>query len=77
MKDYPNLVELWSTNDAVAERCTKCRARWFTSYAAGAGEFCGVRTRLMTTEDGMLFWPGKLCDDCAEINETLDILKEE
>ena len=77
MKDYPNLVELWSTIDAVAERCTKCRARWLTIFSAEAGEFGGVRRRLKTTEDGILFWPSKLCDDCAEINETLDILEEE
>lgn len=76
MKDYPNLITLWSTNDCIAERCTKCRARWFTDFS-GHGELSGVRTRLKTTEDGILFWPSKLCDDCAEINEMLDILREE
>lgn len=77
MKEYPNLVEMWSTVDCVAERCTKCRARWFTSYAVSAGEFGGVRTRLMTTEDGIVHWPDKLCDDCAVFDNTLKIMMEE
>lgn len=72
VKDYPNLVTMWETVDCIAERCTVCRARWFTDFKAG--KFGGVRTRLRTTEDGMLSWPEKLCDDCAEINAELEII---
>lgn len=77
MKDYPNLVTMWETIDCIAERCTVCRARWFTSFAGRSGELGGVRTRLCTTEDGMISWPDKLCDDCAKINEELEIIVEE
>ena len=77
MKDYPNLVTMWETIDCVAERCAVCRARWLTCFTDGAGELAGVRTRLRTTEDGIKFWPSKLCDDCVEINEELEIILEE
>lgn len=76
MKNYPNLVELWSTVECIAERCTKCGARWFTSFSEDRRGLGGVRCRLRCNDAYILEWPEKLCADCEEINTELDMIRE-